>query len=454
MIFTSEIFILFAIIFFPAYFMMPTARAQNILALVASWVFYGWWDWRFLGLIGASTLVNFALASTPKRAKRWLWLAITCNLGLLGVFKYFGFFTAEFARLLAGLGVTTDLPILTLLLPVGISFFTFQALSYVIDVARGTLPPERDLIRFATYIALWPQLVAGPIVRAQQLLPQLARHQPFRWPNVWLGAEMIVIGAVLKLVVADRLAPLVDRVFAQPDLFSQSALSTGVVFFAFQIYADFAGYSLMAIGFGRLMGLRFPINFRRPYLARNFSEFWRRWHISLSDWLRDYLYIPLGGNRVRPGRNLMATMVLGGLWHGAAWPFVIWGGLHGGYLIIAQRLFWPKMGKWPARLCVFLAVCFAWIFFRADSFGQATLLLSGLIGSGTNGGMGLPQLEVAIGASVIAILTVVEILREDSRFAQSVMRARSWRLLSGVALILSLPLLGQFDGGAFVYFQF
>jgi alginate O-acetyltransferase complex protein AlgI len=341
MIFTSEIFILFAIIFFPAYFMMPTARAQNILALVASWVFYGWWDWRFLGLIGASTLVNFALASTPKRAKRWLWLAITCNLGLLGVFKYFGFFTAEFARLLAGLGVTTDLPILTLLLPVGISFFTFQALSYVIDVARGTLPPERDLIRFATYIALWPQLVAGPIVRAQQLLPQLARHQPFRWPNVWLGAEMIVIGAVLKLVVADRLAPLVDRVFAQPDLFSQSALLTGVVFFAFQIYADFAGYSLMAIGFGRLMGLRFPVNFRRPYLARNFSEFWRRWHISLSGWLRDYLYIPLGGNRVRPGRNLMATMVLGGLWPGFAcsWRCVLLGSFFGPTALVRQHCY-------------------------------------------------------------------------------------------------------------------
>ncbi|MBN2906253.1 MAG: MBOAT family protein [Rhodobacteraceae bacterium] len=462
MIFTSDVFVLFAFVFYPLYFAMPGARSQNALALGASYVFYGWWDARFLALILGSTLVNFALARRVRGKRALLLVAVAFNLGLLGFFKYFGFFTDQMVALMQALGVSAHRPSLTIILPVGISFFTFQALSYVIDVARGRMAPEPSLLRFATYIALFPQLVAGPIVRAGQLLPQLRQRQRFRWPNFWIGAEQVLMGAALKLILADRLAPMADRIFEQPALFDSFTLGLGVVFFAFQIYGDFAGYSLMAIGLARIMGLRFPLNFRRPYLATGFSAFWRRWHISLSSWLRDYLYIALGGNRVGPWRtrlNLMATMLLGGLWHGAGWPFLIWGAMHGSYLGLARAMGGPRrqhpLMRWGARAGVFCGVCLAWIFFRAPDLDTALAVVKGLVRLDGVSLAALPNKpQAAIGGVLIAVLMLAETLREDCAPARRALALRPVRLGRALLLIGALPVLGQFQGGAFVYFQF
>ncbi len=455
MIFTTEPFLIFAAVFFPAYFLAPNARWQTCLTLFASYVFYGWWDWRFLGLIAASTAFNFAIAPYVRHHRAALWVAIAANLGLLGVFKYLGFFVEQFTTVSEALGLRANPGSLNIILPVGISFFTFQALSYVIDVSRGRIESEHSILRFAAYIALFPQLVAGPIVRAARLLPQLRQHQGFRWPNFWIGAEQILIGAALKMVIADRLAPLVDRAFAVPEALSSLALTLAAFFFSVQIYADFAGYSLMAIGLGRIMGLSFPVNFRRPYLSRSPSEFWRRWHISLSTWLRDYLYIPLGGNRRGADRNLVSTMVLGGLWHGAGWTFLIWGLLHGFLLSAGRRLAAPPLGRWPSRIGLFAVVTLAWVFFRADTIGQALTYLGELFsisGAGLAGLGSLPSLLLTM--CICLTFLASEALLEDSAQARQLMRLRTARLVRAGGLCLSLALFSSFSGGAFVYFQF
>jgi len=457
MIFTSEAFIIFAAVFFPAYFAMPGARSQNAVALAGSAVFYGWWDWRFLGLIGAVTLVNFLLAPLARQGRAWLWAAVAFNLGLLGLFKYFGFFVEQAVAGLQALGLAAHRPALSLILPVGISFFTFQALSYTLDVARGRMAPERDPLRFATYIALFPQLVAGPVVRARRLLPQLARPRRFTWANFWLGTEQVLTGAVLKIVIADRLAPLADRVFAGPEAYGPAGIAFGVLCFAVQIYADFAGYSLIAIGLGRIMGLRFRVNFRRPYMARDLRGFWRRWHISLSTWLRDYLYIPLGGSRrgaARRDLNLVLTMGLGGLWHGAGWPFVAWGLLHGAGLVATRRLGMAPVARWPARLGLFATVCLAWVFFRAPDLATAGAVLAGIAGAGPGQGLPGDAVSRALASGLIATLLAAEALTEDSATARRLTRHRAVRLVRAGAFVLALPLLGVFTGEAFVYFRF
>ncbi|MCL4105496.1 UNVERIFIED_CONTAM: hypothetical protein GTU68_055627 [Idotea baltica] len=434
--------------------MAPHLRAQNAVTLLASYVFYGWWDLRFLALIGAVTAFNYVLAPKAKEDHRFLYGAVAGNLGLLAVFKYLGFFVEEFSTLLTHIGLQANPTTLDILLPVGISFFTFQALSYVVDVARGKTPAACDFLTFATYIALFPQLVAGPIVRAARLLPQLARPRRWSWANTWLGAEQILIGAVLKIVIADRMAPLADRAFENPAALDSLGIALGVLFFAFQIYGDFAGYSLMAIGLGRIMGLSFPVNFRRPYLAQDFSDFWRRWHISLSQWLRDYLYIPLGGNRQNGRRNLMATMMLGGLWHGAGWPFLIWGALHGGYLALGRGVAWP-LGRWGNRALVFSAVCLAWVFFRAESLTDAVSMIRGVLAfSGASlTGLG-PLIPVVLALFLISLLMLGESLYEDRPDVRRALHIRPVRLGRALVLTLSLPILGTFNGGAFVYFQF
>lgn len=466
MVFNSDIFVLFALLFFPIYFLAPSVKVQNGVALLGSYVFYGWWDWRFLFLIGFATVFNYWVAQrvTGPKGKAWVWTAVIVNLGILSVFKYFNFFVDSFVSLLAAFGFAASTSTLSIILPVGISFFTFQSMSYVLDVRRGRLAARFSLLQFATYIALFPQLVAGPIVRAARLLPQLTDKRRFRWANLWIGAEQVMIGLVMKIVIADRLAPIVDRTFDQPALDNAAVLVLGVVFFAFQIYCDFAGYSLIAIGLGRIMGLTFGVNFRRPYLALDFSDFWRRWHISLSSWLRDYLYISMGGNRgtaLNTNRNLMVTMLLGGLWHGAAWTFVVWGGLHGLYLIAGravQRHLSPRPGfvlRWVRRLGVFAAVCVAWVFFRADSFQGAMDILSGIVlPQGFSPGRIGNKFEVAIGLTWIALLMLSEIAREDSARARTILLRRDVRLVKFACLALALTLFGVFDGGAFVYFQF
>jgi alginate O-acetyltransferase complex protein AlgI len=345
-LFNSLLFFAFLAIVLPLYFSLK-GRGQVLLCLIASYVFYGAWDWRFLGLIALSTIVDYCVAlkleasEAPAVRKRLLILSLALNLGLLGVFKYYNFFIGSFRDLLTSLGFSPGELTLEIILPVGISFYTFQTLSYTIDVYRREIRAERSLLRFATFVAFFPQLVAGPIVRASDFLPQLYVTHRFHRVRALGGAAQMALGFFKKIVVADSAALVVETVFTEPSVHTSIGLIVGVVFYAFQIYGDFAGYSDIAIGLARVMGFKFPPNFRQPYVSQSFSEFWTRWHISLSSWLRDYLYIPLGGNRhgtLATYRNLMITMLLGGLWHGAEWKFVIWGGLHGAYLILQRFL--------------------------------------------------------------------------------------------------------------------
>lgn len=401
MLFSSFIFVLFLAIVLPVYYLL-SHRLQNLWLLLASYVFYGYWDWRFLSLLALSTAVDYLLARgmeaapDPRRRKVLVALSVVVNLGILGFFKYFNFFVGSAAIALESMGMEPNLPFLQLVLPVGISFYTFQSMAYTIDVYRGIQPATRDPISFALYVAYFPQLVAGPIERATRLLPQIQKPRVVTQDQWNSGAQLILWGYVKKVVIADGLAPYADAAFSVPESQSGLMLWLGLYCFALQIYCDFAGYSDIARGVSRLMGIELMENFRQPYFSRNITEFWRRWHISLSTWLRDYLYIPLGGNRggpTRQYRNLMITMLFGGLWHGAAWTFVIWGALHGLYLGVHKYLTGGrKIGQetspdtplgWLSYLAntlvTFHLVCLTWIFFRASTLSDAWNYLGGML---------------------------------------------------------------------------
>jgi alginate O-acetyltransferase complex protein AlgI len=399
-LFNSVTFFGFFAIVFALYllaFSLPRPkRVQNALLLVASYVFYGAWDWRFLGLLMLSTVIDYVSArqiedGPREQRRRWLLVSVISNLGILGFFKYFNFFVDSFAALASAIGWSVSMPVLDIVLPVGISFYTFQTMSYTIDVYQGRLSATRNPLSFALFVVYFPQLVAGPIERATRLLPQLEAERKITWMQLRDGAWLILIGLFKKVVVADNMARIVDPVFGADGPSGGAATWLAVYAFALQIYADFSGYTDIARGVSKLLGIELMLNFRRPYFAGNPQQFWQRWHISLSQWLRDYLYIPLGGNRGGPSktnRNLMLTMLLGGLWHGASWMFVIWGAIHGGLLIVhrvwqrrieqsalaeLRRLAAPLLG-----VLFFHAVCFAWIFFRARSMGEVGNVLSGL----------------------------------------------------------------------------
>lgn len=397
MIFNSVEFFFFFIVLFGVLAITKPRRWRLTTLLVASYVFYGLWDWRFLSLLAISTVVDFnvgrRLAATDVQLHRrlLLFISLAVNLGILGVFKYANFFASSLIRLLEPIGLEPSTPLLTVVLPVGISFYTFQTMSYTIDVYRRKLEPTNDLILFATFVAYFPQLVAGPIERATRLLPQLQRldghgvDRSMRREGVW----MILLGLVRKVVLADLLAPVVSRAFAEPGNLSWITVLAGVVAFAIQIYGDFAGYTDIARGVSRLLGIELMENFSQPYLSRNITEFWRRWHISLSTWLRDYLYISLGGNRRGPRRqylNQMLTMLLGGLWHGASWNFVIWGGIHGAMLALhrisggSPRESEPVVLRQAPRIIgTFAIVCVGWVFFRAETLSEASEVLRSIL---------------------------------------------------------------------------
>lgn len=477
MLFNSPIYWIFFFIFYLGYWILQ-GRNRITWSLGASYVFYGWWDWRFLGLITLLTGLNYwfgleiakeQINENAKARRRWIFASILTSLAILGFFKYFNFFIDSASALLASAGLPAGTSTLDIILPVGISFYTFQAMSYTIDLYRREIEVERSLLRFATFIAFFPQLVAGPIVRAADFLPQLRRDSIFSWSAQVEGACMIAWGMVLKVVVADSLAPVVDARFFAPEAMTSLSLLIGVLCYAFQIYGDFAGYSLMAIGFAHTLGYQFNRNFDRPYFASSISEFWRRWHISLSTWLRDYLYIPLGGNRVGPTRtygNLMLTMLLGGLWHGAAWTFVIWGGLHGLYLCL-QRLWDRWLGATSLKTVpgflrrlagiamVFTLVCIAWVFFRAQSVNDALVVLQ-RIGAMDNMSFSAVEqkFQVLKALGLIALLIVIEALSFKVDYWKV---ARRWPITVGGFLIiclLAISILGNFTGNAFIYFQF
>lgn len=340
MLFNSATFFIFLMTVFAAYWMIRERRAQNAFLLIASYVFYGWWDWRFLGLIIGCSAVNYwaggYIAATKERTKRRLALATCCVvcLGTLGLFKYYNFFVESLCCLF---NMSAESLTMRLVLPVGISFFTFQALSYTIDIALSKLKPAASWVEFFAFIAFFPQLVAGPIERATNLLPQFQRPRQFDFDKAMHGLCLIGYGLFKKMVVADTLALYVDKAFYMPELYSSVTCIIAAIFFAIQIYCDFSGYSDVARGVAQLFGFKLMVNFDRPYLATSFADFWRRWHISLSTWFKDYVYIPLGGNRVPFWmiiRNLWIVFLLSGLWHGAAWTFVVWGGLHALFLTL------------------------------------------------------------------------------------------------------------------------
>ena len=458
-------------------------RARNAFLLAASYFFYGCWDWRFLGLILISTAVDFVVgrrlealpadASDPALRKRWLWASVVTNLGILGVFKYLGFFVDSASELLSAVGAPVGLPSLSIVLPVGISFYTFQTLSYTIDIYRGRMSAEPSALNFATYVAFFPQLVAGPIERARDLVPQF--REPTRWSVEAFGAGAFLLGWGLfkKVVIADNVAPIADAAFLLPSPDCLQSL-VGAYAFAVQIYCDFSGYSDIAVGVAAMLGFRLSVNFDLPYVAQNPSDFWRRWHISLSSWLRDYLYVPLGGNRRGPRRtyvNLMLTMLLGGLWHGAAWTFVAWGAFHGA-LLCAYRLGTPWVlrrvplpaGGWPLAalrlvngVFFFHLVCVSWILFRAPSLGRAWAMIVGLSRAPeTTWAASFSALDAwPLAALVSAVLVAVQALQHGTGDRLVLLRAPApLRSVLYAAAALVFLVAGEFGGEAFIYFQF
>lgn len=400
MLFPTMIFgLFFLFVYATAWSLERENGRRKVFLVLVSWVFYGWWDWRFVGLLILSALFNWWAADRVSKSKgeavrRWLIaLDVVVNLTVLGVFKYYGFFVDQLGGALKLMHWERDLPLLNIILPVGISFFTFQAISYVIDVHRGKCAPARSLLDVMLMMSFFPHLVAGPIVRGSDLLPQFAQTPRLTRGMATHGLLLIVWGLLKKTVIASELSSgLVDQVFFDPTAYGAGDLLAATYGYAVQIYCDFSAYSDMAIGLAALLGYRFPRNFDQPYRSTSLQEFWRRWHISLSSWLRDYLYIPLGGSRrgqFATCINLMITMVLGGLWHGAAWTFIAWGALHGGVLSF-ERVWkqlkpasWPR---WPAvmgLLITFHVVCLGWILFRSESFSQALSFLEGFQRIGT-----------------------------------------------------------------------
>ncbi|TWT95505.1 MBOAT family O-acyltransferase [Neorhodopirellula pilleata] len=377
MTFTQAEFVVFVAFVIAVAWSLRGQLGRNGWLLLASYYFYAYWDYRFCGLLLISTLVDFVVArkiagsSSPIQRRAWLWVSLAVNLGMLGFFKYFNFFIDSARPIIESLGMNATT--LDIILPVGISFFTFQTLSYTIDVYRGKLRPTERWLDFALYVAFFPQLVAGPIVRASNLLPQLAELPSLSRRRFYGGFQQLLRGAVKKVLIADRLGETVDVVFGGVDLYASVTVWIAVVAYAGQIYYDFSGYSDMAIGVAKMLGYRFPVNFRHPYLATSMSDFWRRWHITLSTWLRDYLYIPLGGSRrssVRTNANLMITMSLGGLWHGASLTFLLWGIWHG-FALIVGRFKAVAFPKWLAWSMTMLVVLMGWVLFRSPDFSSA-----------------------------------------------------------------------------------
>jgi alginate O-acetyltransferase complex protein AlgI len=471
MLFNSLEFVVFFAIVYGLYIVLEH-RWQNRLLLVASFVFYGWWDWRFLLLFSLSLLVDYnccnqiAKSSTLIRRRAWLALSMCTDLGILGFFKYYNFFADNVERVLGFAGISADWTITGLVLPVGISFYTFQTMSAVIDVYRGELKPAKSLADYALFVSFFPQLVAGPIERAAVLLSQVEQPRFPKYQQLREGFRLILLGYVMKLVIAENMAPFVRDMFSRPESHHGINVLLGLYAAAFQIYGDFAGYSNIARGLAKLMGFELMPNFRQPYLSTNPSDFWRRWHISLSTWLRDYLYIPLGGNRVNgfaTYRNLMITMVLGGLWHGAALNFVAWGIFHGGILVI-HRFFqnqikgiWSVLGlpflvsRSIAVVLFFHVTCIGWLLFFAQRVRHVGDLLVNFLRPAEPVNMSLLLTILIFGGLVI----VLDFLREHEALeAEPLIKSRKGRLVGYCAAVALLTLCGVFQSTEFIYFQF
>jgi len=482
MLFNSIEFLIFFIIVFILYWFVTNKnlKVQNALLLISSYVFYGWWDWRFLSLIIISSFVDFLLAkkivatAESKKRKLLLYCSIFVNLGFLGVFKYYNFFVDSFINLLSQFDINTNFRTLNIILPVGISFYTFQTLSYTIDVYKKKMSTTNDMLSFFTFVAFFPQLVAGPIERAKHLLPQFEKKRVFDYETVKKGGQLILIGFFKKIVIADSLAVLVDAVYNNLESYTGFPMVVATLFFAFQIYCDFSGYSDIAIGTARLMGFDLMTNFRQPYFSTSLTEFWRRWHISLSTWFRDYVYIPLGGSRVYNPRvyiNIFLTFLLSGLWHGANWTFVIWGAIHGFVLVIEKMTFKKiesenKFLHLSRMALTFLIVCVAWVFFRSNNINDAFFILSNMfsdISEWTNltslslkfRGMGIPEKEIFNTIILLAVLILIDMVLNISKAIDFIKKTTllRWSLYFFIlfAIVFSAT---KNTAGNFIYFQF
>ena len=458
MLFHSWIFILFFLIVYPVYLLLKQTRFRLHWLLLVSYVFYGWWDPLYLLLILFSTTVDYLVVvamSRRGRKKRWLSISVINNLALLGFFKYGALVADSLNALLARSGAAYVIPAPGLLLPIGISFYVFQSMSYTIDYYRGNVEKEPDFICYAAFVSLFPRLLAGPIERARNLLPQLHRTPRISGTDIAEGLSLFVVGLFKKVALADYLALYVDKVYGTPGQFDSPALILAGVAFAWQIYFDFSGYTDMARGIGRLMGIRIMLNFNNPYMATGLGDFWRRWHISLSTWFRDYLYIPLGGNRrgaFNTYRNIFLTMLISGLWHGAAWTFVIWGAVHGLGRLLTRHLettaFYEKqVPVFVKRLWVFVFVTFAWIFFRAESLGDARLIVTRIFAFRW-GHPAFPLVALLLISSVWLYQFVYE-----SRFRRMLTPAPV-RVVIVVAMILYMLLFVSTGSQPFIYLQF
>jgi D-alanyl-lipoteichoic acid acyltransferase DltB (MBOAT superfamily) len=473
MVFNSLHFLAFFVLVYAVYRALPH-RGQNVFLLAASYYFYGVWDWRFLSLLWGSTIIDYtcarAIARTedPGRRRAWLILSLAFNLGMLGFFKYFNFFAGSLQDLFAALGWRLDTGTLHVILPIGISFYTFMTISYVVDVYRRVWTPTDNLLDFALYVAYFPHLVAGPILRAKKLLPQIQAPRTITPAQIREGLWLIAWGYFQKVYVADNLARVTEGVFGAGMHPTGLEVLLGLYAFAFQIFGDFAGYSNIARGTSKLMGIELSINFLYPYFVLSPREFWRNWHISLSEWLRDYLYIPLGGNRGgewRIRRNLMITMALGGLWHGAAWTFVLWGVYQGAVLVAGRWIETTaeraglvlRAGLTPARialgLLMFHVTCYGWLVFRAGSMAQIGELTRALA-LDWRGGDNAWLCATSLFTYALPLLMVHAWEARRSDLLAVLEQPAAWRYSLYAAVFYLTLLFGDFGGSEFIYFQF
>lgn len=490
MLFNSIDFAIFFPIAFIAYWIVASKKnARNIFLIIASYIFYGWWDWRFLLLIAFSSLVDFMVgkaihkATSNKRRKYLLCTSLVVNLGFLAYFKYFNFFVESFVDAFRLFGSELSSPALDIILPVGISFYTFQTLSYTIDIYRKQIEPTNDWPAFFAFVSFYPQLVAGPIERASHLLPQFAKTYKFNYKLVKSGVLLMAFGLFKKMVIADRAALYVNEVYNNPNYHDGTAYAYATLLFAFQIYCDFSGYSDIAIGAARTMGFDLMKNFDSPYFSKSLTEFWRRWHISLSTWFRDYVYIPLGGSKkgkYRTYANLFIVFLVSGLWHGAAMTFVIWGAIHGAILVFekatykAKQPIYSRVGLATSNysnslgfgLLTFVIVCFAWVFFRANSLADSLIISSGMINDFNWGTVfenetyliGLKTNEFKLLIISILLLCIFEVFHKRYNLV-SLLNKQGTLFRWGVYLLIvfSIVLFGVYGDrniSEFIYFQF
>ncbi len=458
MLFHTWVFLIFFLFFYAIYLLCRKTWFREPWLLGSSYVFYAWWNPLYLLLIVWSTLIDYASVTFMERSGRrrlWLTLSIINNLFLLSLFKYGPFLTENLNLLFVRLGIPLIIPAPGVLLPVGISFYTFQSMSYTIDFYRGKIDREKSFIRFATFVSLFPQLVAGPIERARNLLPQLRGKPSITSRDIGDGLSLFIVGLFKKVALADYLALYVDRIYDVPNLHDGPALLLATFAFSWQIYFDFSGYTDMARGIGRMMGIRLMLNFNHPYLADGLGDFWRRWHISLSTWFRDYVYIPMGGNRkgkLNTYRNMVLAMLISGLWHGAAWMFIIWGALHAVGRIATRELersdfYRQRIPRIVKQLTVFSFVTFAWIFFRAANLDDAFIIISRIFTTVWSD----PQFPLLMLLLIISIW-LYQFLHE-SRF-RSYLQLSAVRVTMMVGMILYLMIFSPAGHQPFIYFQF